>query len=56
MNNPLLSRWDTPFQLPPFADIQDDDFAPAFDAAISEARTNIAMIADNPKPRHLQTP
>lgn len=49
MNNPLLSRWDTPFQLPPFADIQDDDFAPAFDAAISEARTNIAMIADNPE-------
>ncbi len=48
MTNPLLSNWDTPFQLPPFADIRDDDFAPAFDAAIAEARTNIAAIAENP--------
>ncbi|WP_457650018.1 M3 family metallopeptidase [Profundibacter sp.] len=48
MTNPLLSRWDTPFQLPPFADISDDDFAPAFDAAMDEARANIATIADNP--------
>jgi len=48
MTNPLLSRWDTPFQLPPFADIRDDGFAPAFDAAMGEARANIAAIADNP--------
>jgi peptidyl-dipeptidase Dcp len=47
MTNPLLSRWDTPFQLPPFADIRDDDFAPAFDAAMAEARANIAGIAEN---------
>jgi len=48
MINPLLSRWDTPFQLPPFADIRDDDFAPAFETAMGEARANIATIADNP--------
>ncbi|WP_428546669.1 M3 family metallopeptidase [Profundibacter sp.] len=48
MTNPLLSNWDTPFQLPPFADISDDDFAPAFDAAMGEARANIAAIADKP--------
>jgi len=47
MTNPLLSNWDTPFQLPPFADIRDDDFAPAFDAAMGEARANIAAIAEN---------
>ena len=47
MTNPLLSRWDTPFQLPPFADISDEDFAPAFDTAMAEARANIAAIADN---------
>lgn len=46
--NALLSRWDTPFALPPFAAITDADFAPAFDAALAEARANIAAIAGNP--------
>ncbi len=46
--NALLSRWDTPFALPPFADLSDADFAPAFDAALAQARANIAAIADNP--------
>ena len=45
MTNPLLSRWDTAFALPPFAVITDADFAPAFEAALSEARANIAAIA-----------
>jgi peptidyl-dipeptidase Dcp len=44
--NALLSAWDTPFGLPPFAAIKDDDFGPAFDAALAEARANIARIAD----------
>ncbi|RGP38384.1 M3 family metallopeptidase [Pseudotabrizicola alkalilacus] len=39
--------WTTPFGLPPFDLIRDEDFAPAFDAALAEARTNIAAIADN---------
>jgi len=47
MTNPLLSNWDTPFQLPPFADISDGDFAPAFETAMDEARANIAAIAEN---------
>jgi peptidyl-dipeptidase Dcp len=47
MTNPLLSRWDTPFALPPFAEIEDADFAPAIDAALSEARANIRAVADN---------
>ncbi|MGB8812755.1 MAG: M3 family metallopeptidase [Paracoccaceae bacterium] len=45
MTNPLLTRWDTPFGLPPFGGIQDADFGPAFDAALHEARANIAGIA-----------
>lgn len=48
MTNPLLSVWDTPFALPPFAAIRDEDFAPAFDVALAEARAAIAAIADNP--------
>ena len=50
MTNPLLAPWTAPFGLPPFADIKDDDFAPAFEAALAEARANIAAIATNPEP------
>lgn len=44
--NVLLQPWDTPFGLPPFAALRDEDFAPAFDAALAEARANIRTIAD----------
>ncbi|SHF22299.1 peptidyl-dipeptidase Dcp Metallo peptidase. MEROPS family M03A [Loktanella atrilutea] len=47
MTNPLLSDWDTPHALPPFDAIEDAHFAPAVDAALAEARANIAAIADN---------
>lgn len=50
MTNPLLAPWDTPFDLPPFSAIRDEDFAPAFDAALDEARSAIGSIADNPAP------
>ncbi len=50
MTNPLLSTWDTQFDLPPFGGaITDEHFEPAFDAALAEARTNLAAIADNPE-------
>jgi peptidyl-dipeptidase Dcp len=44
--NALISQWTTPFGLPPFAEIKDADFAPAFDAALDQARANIAAIAE----------
>ncbi len=50
MTNPLLDRWDTPFQLPPFDAIADGHFGPAFDDALDEARAAIRAIADNPEP------
>ncbi|MFB9149663.1 M3 family metallopeptidase [Roseovarius ramblicola] len=50
MTNPLLADWDTPFGLAPFDEIADTDFAPAFDAALAEARAEVATIADNPAP------
>ncbi|MFD1913871.1 M3 family metallopeptidase [Halodurantibacterium flavum] len=50
MTNALLNRWETPFQIPPFDLIRDEDFAPAFDAALAEGRMVIAAIADNPEP------
>ena len=49
MTNPILAAWDGPFELPPFAQIRDADFAPAFDAALAEARAAIAAIAANPE-------
>ena len=46
--NALLEPWEGPFGLPPFAAIRDEDFAPAFDQGLSEARAAIAAIADAP--------
>ncbi|OIP82126.1 MAG: peptidase M3 [Rhodobacterales bacterium CG2_30_65_12] len=50
MTNPLLKEWTGPFALPPFAEIEDDHFGPAIDAALDAARANIAVIAGNPEP------
>ncbi|NEY89856.1 M3 family metallopeptidase [Tabrizicola oligotrophica] len=46
--NALLTDWTAEFSLPPFAAIRDEDFAPAFDAALTQARENIAKIAEDP--------
>ena len=48
--NPLLVPSDLPYQLPRFADIRDEHFIPAFDAAIAEHTAEIAAIATNPEP------
>jgi peptidyl-dipeptidase Dcp len=50
MTNPLLADWSTPFGIAPFDAIRDDDFSPALDAALSQARAAVAAIADNPEP------
>ena len=44
--NVLLGAWDGEFGLPPFAEISDADFSPAFEAALTEARANIAAITE----------
>jgi len=43
--NPLLSRWSTPFGLPPFARIAPAHFRPAFATALKEHKAEIARIA-----------
>ena len=48
MTNPLLTDWTGAFALPPFAALKDEDFAPAFEAGLAEARANIAAIAADP--------
>ncbi|MEQ8294456.1 MAG: M3 family metallopeptidase [Roseovarius sp.] len=48
MTNPLLDDWSTPHEIAPFDRIEDAHFAPAFETALTEARAEIAAIADNP--------
>lgn len=50
MTNPLLRDWDAPFGMPPLGAFADADFAPAFDAALAEARANVEAIAADPAP------
>ncbi len=50
MTNPLLSNWNTPFEIAPFGEISDDDFAPALDQAMQAHNIQIDAIASNPEP------
>ena len=50
MTNPLTARWTTPFDLPPFTEIEDAHFAPAVEQTLAEGRDRIAQIATNPEP------
>ncbi|PCJ07427.1 MAG: peptidase M3 [Rhodobacteraceae bacterium] len=50
MTNPLLPRWDTPFQIAPFGAISDDGFAPALDQALVAHNAQIAAIASSTAP------
>jgi peptidyl-dipeptidase Dcp len=42
--NALLAPWTTPFGLPPFEAVTDEDWMPAVDEALSEAREAVAAI------------
>lgn len=48
--NPLLKEFDTPYETPPFSEIQLEDYEPAFKQAIEEARKEIEAICNNPTP------
>ncbi|CUI00251.1 M3 family metallopeptidase [Leisingera aquaemixtae] len=50
MSNPLLSRWDTPFEIAPFNSISDDDFAPALEQALAAHKEQIGAIANSAEP------
>lgn len=48
--NPLLTESTLPFHAPPFDNIQDSDFKPAFEQGLKEQRAEIEKIANNPEP------
>lgn len=45
--NPFLTQYDTPFEIPPFEEIEFDDYLPALQAGIDEQNANIQAIIDN---------
>ncbi len=42
--NSLLSHWTTPFEIPPFEQIRDDEFSSAFAEAMADHWTEIESI------------
>ncbi|MEL6532350.1 MAG: M3 family metallopeptidase [Pseudomonadota bacterium] len=50
MTNPLLATWETPFELPPFDQIEDSHFEPALNEALEVARAAVAEIAEAEDP------
>lgn len=49
MNNPLLSKFNTPFEIPPFNDIKIEHYLPAINSAIETSRNELKEIIDNPE-------
>lgn len=47
MDNPLLTNYTTPYQVPPFDIIQNEHYIPAFEAAINQQNSNIETIVNN---------
>jgi peptidyl-dipeptidase Dcp len=46
--NPLLKAWQTPFETPPFAEINPEHFLPAFEQAFADHSAEIAAITHDP--------
>ncbi len=48
-DNPLLAKWTTPFEIPPFDLIEPAHFSEGFNKAMATNRAEIDAIADNPE-------
>ncbi|GET27260.1 M3 family metallopeptidase [Prolixibacter sp. NT017] len=53
-SNPLLMKWNTPHETAPFNLIKTEDFVPAIDVALAEARKDVDAIINNPEPATFQ--
>jgi len=47
MENPLLQKFDTPFESVPFSQIKNEHYLPAFQIAIENAKQEIDVICQN---------
>ena len=50
----LLQDWETPFEMPPFAAIRDEDFMPAFQEAMRLHLAEVEAIASNARDANLR--
>lgn len=48
--NPFMEAWDTPYGVPPFAEIDEAHYMPAIKKGILELRADIEAITSNPAP------
>src|SRR5476649_1424760 len=48
LENPLLKAWQTPFETPPFTEIEPTHFMPAFEQAFADPSAEIAAITHDP--------
>ena len=53
--NPFLKPYETIYEIPPFEDILIEDYIPAFDAGIAEAKNSIDSTSTIRKRRHSPT-
>lgn len=44
MNNPFFKEWKTPFQTPPFSEIKEEHYLPAFEEGIKQQKAEIDLI------------
>ncbi|MBK8788993.1 MAG: M3 family metallopeptidase [Holophagaceae bacterium] len=44
--NPFFTEWKTPFGVPPFAEIKEDHFLPAFKEGMARQKAEVALIAE----------
>ena len=49
-SNPLVQPWNSPFGLPPFADVLPEHFKPAFEQALTEHLAEVEAIAASTEP------
>lgn len=47
MNNPFFKEWTTPFKTPPFNEIKNEHFMPAFEEGIAKQRAAVDAIVNN---------
>ena len=48
--NPFLSEYTTPFQVPPFDQIKNEHYMPAFEAGVAEQQAEVEAIVNNVEP------
>ena len=50
VNNPFFKKYNTPFEIPPFSQIKDEHYMPAFEKGMAEHLAEIDKIVNSPQP------